>query len=50
MEYEYAMKVLKACDGNRARAAEVLGIGRATLYRLIAREKTDEVSGPSLAI
>jgi DNA-binding NtrC family response regulator len=50
MEYEYAMKVLKACDGNRVRAAEVLGIGRATLYRLIAREKTDEVSGPSLAI
>src|SRR5580704_7768837 len=50
MEYEYAMKVLKACDSNRARAAEVLGIGRATLYRLIAREKTDEVSGPSLAI
>jgi DNA-binding NtrC family response regulator len=42
VEYDYVIKVLKACDGNRARAAEVLGIGRATLYRLIAREKTDD--------
>jgi two-component system response regulator HydG len=42
VEYEYVMKVLKAHDGNRARAAEVLGIGRATLYRLLAREKPDE--------
>jgi DNA-binding NtrC family response regulator len=39
VEYEYVMKVLKACDGNRARAADVLGIGRATLYRLISRQK-----------
>jgi DNA-binding NtrC family response regulator len=42
VEYEYVMKVLKAYDGNRARAAEVLGIGRATLYRLLAREKSEE--------
>jgi DNA-binding NtrC family response regulator len=45
VEHDYVMKVLKSCDGNRARAAEVLGIGRATLYRLIAREKADEVPG-----
>ena len=38
VEYEYVMKVLKACDDNRARAADVLGIGRATLYRLLARQ------------
>jgi DNA-binding NtrC family response regulator len=44
VEYEYVMKVLKACDGNRARAAEVLGIGRATLYRVIAREKPENHS------
>jgi DNA-binding NtrC family response regulator len=39
VEYEYVMKVLKACDDNRARAADVLGIGRATLYRLLSRQK-----------
>jgi DNA-binding NtrC family response regulator len=39
VEYEYVMKVLKSCDGNRARAADILGIGRATLYRLISRQK-----------
>ena len=38
VEYEYVMKVLKACEGNRARAADILGIGRATLYRLISRQ------------
>ena len=45
VEYQHVMKVLKACDGNRARAAEVLGIGRATLYRFIARESPGEPSG-----
>lgn len=39
VEYEHVMKVLKACEGNRARAADMLGIGRATLYRLISRQK-----------
>jgi len=39
VEYDYAMKVLKECNGNRARASDVLGIGRATLYRLLSRKK-----------
>ena len=47
VEYDYVIKVLKACDGNRARAAEILGIGRATLYRLIARKNADEHSRES---
>lgn len=38
VEQEHVMNVLKHCDGNRARTAEVLGIGRATLYRLLARQ------------
>jgi DNA-binding NtrC family response regulator len=46
VERQYVMTVLKACDGNRARAAEILGIGRATLYRrFIAREGSTEDSG-----
>ena len=35
----YVMSVVDHFDGNRARAATALGIGRATLYRMLARAR-----------
>lgn len=37
IDEDYALAILDRCNGNRSQAAEVLGIGRATLYRLLAR-------------
>lgn len=33
----YVQRVLEMCHGNRARAAQVLGIGRNSLYRILKR-------------
>jgi DNA-binding NtrC family response regulator len=38
MDRRYAKRVLTKIGGNHTRAAEVLGIGRTTLYRLLRRE------------
>ena len=37
MEKRYLVHVLQTLKGNRSRAAEVLGIDRRTLYRMIDR-------------
>jgi DNA-binding NtrC family response regulator len=37
LEYQHIQQVLTECGGNRTRAAKALGIGRATLYRALAK-------------
>lgn len=37
----YAQHILKLYDGNKSRASQVLGIGRRTLYRMLASEAAD---------
>jgi len=38
VEKSYALKVLKETRGNKTKAAEILGIDRTTLYRIIEKE------------
>jgi DNA-binding NtrC family response regulator len=53
LEKKHALRVLEAVDGNRTRAAEILGIGRATLYRLVRKQaenrppKSERIRGES---
>jgi DNA-binding protein Fis len=35
---EHIERVLELCSGNRVRAAQMLGIGRTSLYRYLKRE------------
>ncbi|PRQ05410.1 sigma-54-dependent transcriptional regulator [Enhygromyxa salina] len=45
LEGRYIRRVLQAVDGNKSRAAEVLGLARRTLYRRLGR--LDDESGES---
>ncbi len=42
LERQYIDLVLKQVEGNKRRAAELLGIGRRTLYRRLGEESPDE--------
>jgi len=39
---EHILRVLHACGGNRSRAAQILEIGRTSLYRFLLEEKKGE--------
>jgi len=43
---EHIQKVLEMCKGNRVRAAQVLGIGRTSLYRYLKREGKGKAAPP----
>lgn len=42
LQRRHIIRVLEGVGGNKARAAEVLGIGRATIYQMLSRMKIEE--------
>jgi DNA-binding NtrC family response regulator len=46
IQRRHVMRVLERVGGNKARAAEILGVGRATIYQLLSRMKLER-SGES---
>jgi DNA-binding NtrC family response regulator len=44
LQRRHVLRVLDAVDGHKAKAAEILGIGRATIYQLLSKMKVDDKS------
>jgi len=42
---QHIRRVLESCEGNRVRAAQMLGIGRTSLYRFLKRYDKKTISG-----
>jgi DNA-binding NtrC family response regulator len=42
IQRRHVLRVLEGVGGNKARAAEVLGIGRATIYQILSRMKLEK--------
>src|SRR6202049_1095894 len=44
---QHIRRVLEACEGNRVRAAQLLGIGRTSLYRFLKRSEKKPAGAPT---
>ena len=42
----HIQRVLEMCQGNRLRAAQILGIGRTSLYRYLKRDAAPAIATP----
>jgi two-component system response regulator AtoC len=49
MERRYVMRVLESVNGNKAQAARILGIHRATIYRLLGEAEPEGTSAAKTA-
>jgi two-component system response regulator HydG len=41
VQRRHVMRMLERVGGNKARAAEILGLGRATIYQMLSRMKIE---------